>query len=160
MTINIDLSTESIDNAIARLKVRKMHLEEDAEQLVEILTNDGAEVAQSAYGDFPVQATPMEVDKQGECTFESAIVVSGDMPMIAEFGAGDATLSGGFENTPEEARSGSYSELHAKQYSRWGFWYFGGEPYTEVPARHGLLDAKRHIISTATETAMEVMTYD
>ena len=155
MTINIDLSTESIENAIARLKVRKMHLEEDTEQLVEILTNDGAEIAQSAYGDYPVAVKTSILETNGQ------IIVDGDMPLIAEFGAGDGVIPVKFENAPPEpVYSGSYSEQHARQYSRWGFWYFGGKVYSDIPARHGLLDAKRHIIETATETAMEVMAYD
>lgn len=154
MKIDISLDTASIENAIARLQVRKTHLEEDTEQLVDILTEEGAEIAQAAYGDWGVQATPAAEGTQG------TITVSGHYPAIAEFGAGDGVISGKFENEPEEIRSGSYSEEHAKQYSRWGFWYFGGQVYSDVPARHGLLDAKRHIIATSTETAKEVMAYD
>ena len=156
MKIDIELSTESIDNAIARLKVRKMHLEEDVEQLVEILTNDGAEVAQAAYGDFPVEAVPEVKGTHGEIT------VVGDMPLIAEFGAGQATMPVLFENEPNTpVYEGSYSQLEGTQeYYQYGSWHFGGEYYTEVPARHGLLDAKQYIIENSTETALEVMTYD
>ena len=130
------------------------NLEDDVEQLVEILTNEGAEVAQAAYGDWGVQATPVPDGTTGE------IIVSGDYPAIAEFGAGDETLSGGFENMPGEIRPGSYSEEHAKQYVRWGFWYFGGQVYTDVPAHHGLLDAKRYIIANAQDIAREVIQLD
>ena len=154
MNINLSLSTESIENAIARLKVRQMHLEEDTEQLVGILTEEGAEVAQASYREWGVEAVPLTDGTEG------TIMVVGDMPAIAEFGAGDETLTSGFENMPGNVYPGSYSEENAQQYSRWGFWYFGGKTYTEVPAHHGLLDAKRHIIETATETAKEVMAYD
>lgn len=154
MNINISLSTESIQNAVDRLRVRLQHLEEDAEQFVDILTNEGAEVAQSHYGEWGVQATPVVDGTEG------AIVVSGDMPLIAEFGAGDATLPVWFENIPAEVRKGSYSEEHARQYSRWGFWYFAGETYTESGGLHGLLNAKRHIMDEYIPTAMEVMKYD
>ena len=150
MTINVRLSTESIDAAIERLQRFQDDLEHGINQTVEILTNEGAEIAQAAYGDFPVSATPHPDGTTG------TIVVEGDVPLIAEFGAGDQTLSGGFENTPAEARPGSYSEEHARQYSRWGFWYFAGEPYTEVYPHHGLLDAKRHIIANSTDVAMGV----
>ena len=156
MNINISLSTESIENAIARLKVRQMHLEEDTEQLVDILTNEGAEVAQAASGDWGVHATPIPEGTTG------TIIVSGDMPLIAEFGAGQATMPVLFENEPEApVYEGSYSELEGTQeYYKYGSWHFGGKYYTEVPARHGLLDAKQYIMETATDTAMEVMTYD
>lgn len=147
-------SEQSVQNAIDRLHVRLHHLEEDTEQLVEILTNEGADVANGSYSDYPVSAVPKTSGTQGE------IIVSGHMPMIAEFGAGDQTLSDGFENTPAEARAGSYSEEHARQYSRWGFWYFGGEVYSEVYPHHGLRDAKRYIIKNSASVAREVMTYD
>ena len=51
MRIQISLSTESIQNAIRLLNERKQMLEDDLEQFVEILANEGAEVANAAYGD-------------------------------------------------------------------------------------------------------------
>ena len=150
MTINVRLSTESIDAAIERLQRFQDDLEHGINQTVEILTNEGAEIAQSAYGEWPVVATPVTEDAHGE------IIVAGDMPLIAEFGAGDATLPVGFENVPGEVYAGSYSEEHAQQYSTYGFWHFAGERYTEVPGRHGLLAAKEHIIANSTDVAMGV----
>ena len=90
------------------------------------------------------------------------ITVVGDMPLIAEFGAGQATMPVLFENEPNTpVYEGSYSQLEGTQeYYQYGSWHFGGEYYTEVPARHGLLDAKQYIIENSTETALEVMTYD
>lgn len=154
MKINVSLSTESIDSAIEELQAFAELLEEGTEQVVEILTNKGAEVAQAAYGDFPVEAVPLPEGTTG------TIIVAGDMPLIAEFGAGDATSPTGFENVPGEVYAGSYSEEHAKQYSTYGFWHFGGERYTEVPARHGLLDAKQYIIENSTNVAREVFASD
>ena len=158
MNIKISLDTQSIENAISRLTIRQMHLEEDTEQLVDILTNEGAEVAQSAYGDFGVAATPMSEGTQG------TIFVYGDMPLIAEFGAGDATVDPKalFEHAPfTDVFPGSYSlEEGTKEYWKWGSWHFGGELYKEVQPRLGLAQAKMHIMNTAVETAMEVMHYD
>ena len=124
---NIKLSVPSINMAIRRLKDYKDDFDANVLEIVDILTNDGAEVAQSTYGDYPVEAVPYVDGNQGEIT------VIGDMPAIAEFGAGDGVVRTDFENLPEEIRSGSYSEEHARQYSSWGFWYFGGEVFTEVP---------------------------
>lgn len=158
MTININLFSEgSVQNAISRLKVRLDHLEEDTEQLVDILTEEGAEIAQSAYGDWGVAAVPMTEGTTGN------IVVYGDNPLIAEFGAGDATLNPAslFENSPEtDVFPGSYSRENAQQYWKWGVWYFGGEVYREVEPRMGLAQAKAYIIENATDIAKEVMAYD
>ena len=156
MIINLELSTESIANAISKLNDRKMWLEIDTEHFVDILTNEGAEVAQAAYGDFPVQAVPFSEGEHGE------IIVAGDMPLIAEFGAGQATMPVLFENAPNTpVYEGSYSELEGTQeYYKYGSWHFGGEYYTEVPARHGLLDAKEYIIENSTEIAREVIAND
>lgn len=141
-------------NVIDRLNNQLLHLENGAEQLVEILANEGADVANGSYSEYPVTATAIASGTTGE------IKVEGKFPLIAEFGAGDQTLSDGFENTPAEARPGSYSEEHARQYSRWGFWYFGGQVYNEVYPHHGLRDAKRYIIKNSESIAREVMTYD
>lgn len=153
MTFEIALSTEAVDIVISRLKELRDNLQTDIDDLVDILAEEGADVARSAYGGWEAYVDV----SHGNEDISRVISVTGDMPAIAEFGAGDATLEGGFEETPEEVRRGSYSEEHARQYSRWGFWYFQGEPYTEVPARHGLLDAKRYIIEKSTETAREVI---
>lgn len=152
-TIRIKLSTESIQKAISKLEDYKLQLDEDIEQIVEILTNDGAEQAQMGYGEWAVHAVPESEGNVGR------IVVTGDMPAIAEFGAGDATAPIGFEDIPEDVRAGSYSEQHSRQYADKGVWFFGGEPYTEVPGRHSLFFAKQHIMEHSTEVAREVVSH-
>ena len=160
MTINISLSEESIRNAIDRLKVRKGHLEEDTEQFVEILTSEGAEVAQSAYGNWNVQSIPIPEGKEG------TILVAGDMPLIAEFGAGDATLEPTqfFENSPSTpVFPGSYSMfVGSREYYNYGSWRmpYTSKWFTEIPPRHGLFNAKLYIIEQYQNIAKEVMTYD
>ena len=63
--------------------------------------------------------------------------------MIAEFGAGQATMPVMFENDVPEVYEGSYSESPegSGEYARFGSWHFGGEYFTEVPARHGEEDS-------------------
>ena len=148
MKLSVSLSEESISSAIEQLRILEGEIKLCAKHTVEILANEGAEKAQSSYRDWSVVVIPDIVNDE-----LAEITVAGDYPAMAEFGAGDGTLTGGFENVPGEVRPGSYSEQHAQQYSRWGFWYFAGEPYTEVPAHHGLLDAKRYIIEHSTEVA-------
>lgn len=157
MNINVSLSVESIRTAIDRLKLRKGHLLEDTEQLVDILTNEGAEVAQSAYEEWSLAVIPY-TDKT-----EGSIIVAGDMPLIAEFGAGDATLEpkAFFENSPDTmVFPGSYSLEHALEYAILGEWRFAGKWMSEVQPKQGLYQAKMHIINTYADTAKEVMTYD
>ena len=153
MNINISLSTESIAQAIRKLERAKENLEIGLGEAIAILTNEGAEIAQAAYGDWGVQATPITEETHGE------IIVSGDMPLIAEFGAGQATMPVMFENAPETpVYEGSYSELEGSQeYYKYGSWHFAGKYYTEVPARHGLLDAKNYIADNGTQIAQEVI---
>ena len=153
MTINVSLSNESIAQAIRKLERVKENLEIGLGEAIAILTNEGAEIAQAAYGDWGVQATPITEETHGE------IIVSGDMPLIAEFGAGQATMPVMFENAPETpVYEGSYSELEGSQeYYKYGSWHFAGRYYTEVPARHGLLDAKNYIVENGTQIAQEVI---
>lgn len=154
MTIHLSLSTESINAAIRKLADVQETLDNGTEQLVEILTNEGAEIAQAAYGSMAVAS--------GEPNGKTGVITGdGDDVLIAEFGAGDGVIPVKFENSPmTPVYAGSYSEQHAKQYSRWGFWYFGGQVYSDIPARHGLLDAKRFIIENSTDIAREVIQFD
>lgn len=155
MTINISLSVESINSAIARLAEMQEELEHGVEELVEILTNEGAEIAQATYGDWGVAVVPTTDGGHGE------IDVVGDMPLIAEFGAGDATLGPGsfFENSPSTpVYPGSYSiEEGSKEYATYGSWHFGGQKYTEVTPHLGLYAAKQHIIENGLDVALEVL---
>ena len=154
MTIHVELSEASIDNAIRKLEQYRDDLNERLGQVIEILTNEGAEVAEACYGEYPVGVTTAYADNHG------TITVDGEMPLIAEFGAGDATLDPAamFENTPTtDVFPGSYSlEEGAKEYWDTGRWHFGGRVYNEVPPRMGLYTAKLYIIDHSTEIARGV----
>lgn len=155
--IHIELSSESIDMAIRRLHDVQDNLREGIGELINTLTTEGAEQAQAAYGDWPVQAVA-EVDEDDNIGY---ITVAGDMPLIAEFGAGDATLDPStlFENSPmTPVAPGSYSLLEGSQeYYKTGQWHFGGHLYNEVLPRQGLHMAKVFIIENSTEIAQEVI---
>ena len=81
------------------------------------------------------------------------------MPLIAEFGAGDATIDVMFENYPGvDVYPGSYSEqVGSGEYAATGKWHFGGKEYTEVQPRGGLYNAKVFIKDNAAEIAKEVI---
>lgn len=160
MTLNLSLSTESIDAAVRQLQSMGEDLEDDVEQFVEVMANEGAEVAQSAYGNWNVQAVAIPDGTQAE------IIVAGDMPLIAEFGAGDATLDPKtfFENSPETpVFPGSYSLFEgSREYYNFGSWRM---PYTnlwltQVAPRHGLFNAKLYLLERSTDIAREVIQLD
>lgn len=155
--IQIDLSSESIEMAIRRLKEVQENLREGVGELINTLANEGAEQANAAYGDWPVKAEA-EVDEEENIGY---INVDGDMPLIAEFGAGDATLDPStlFENSPvTPVAPGTYSLLEGSQeYYKTGQWHFGGQIYNEVFPRQGLHMAKVFITENSTEIAQEVI---
>lgn len=151
MKISISLSTESIESAISKLQDIKDNLEDGLEQLVTVLAEEGADTAQLHYGDWNVSVTPVPEGKS------ASIVVAGDYPLMAEFGAGDDVVAEGFEKIPTVVRPASYSEQHAQQYATYGYWYFGGKKYYGVPPHFGLYNAKQYIIENSTEIAKEVI---
>lgn len=150
ITIPVALSVESIQRVIEDLTDYKEDIQTTLGEVIQTLAAKGAIEAQKAYGNYPVTVEDHADGLDGDIT------VTGDMPMIAEFGAGDATLSGGFTNTPAEARPGSWSETHAQQYSRQGYWIFNGVKYTKVEPHRGLYEAMNYIKANSTAVAKEV----
>ena len=160
MNINMILSTESIHEAIVRLRQAEENLRWGVDQTVDTLVTDGAYMAQDAYGNMAAATAIMEDEGQGK------IVVSGDAAVIAEFGAGYATMEDHplAKNAPVDVRVGSYSEQNDGMFY-WsdlanpgeGYWFFGGQEYDRVEPRHGLLDAREYIMSHSTEIAKELI---
>lgn len=152
MKIQISLSEASIERAIRRLTKVQENLQQGLEDTVDVLAREGGQIAQAAYGDMAI-ANGYSADGFG------LIISTGENNLIAEFGAGQATMPVKFTNPPKTpVYEGSYSELvGSKEYFEQGSWHFGGQYYTEVPARHGMLDAKEYIIEHSTETAKEVI---
>ena len=154
MNISIRLSVQSIENAITRLSDIRDILDKDIGKVTEAIAAKGAEEANKAYGNWKVSAVAIPAG-------ESAMIhVSGDMPLIAEFGAGDATLdpSAFFENRPSTfVFPGSYSMEHEMEYTFLGEWRFNGRWMSEVPPRQGLYKAKTYIIEKGADIAKEVL---
>ena len=160
INIPITLSTESIHQAIVRLRQAEENLRWGASETVDTLISDGADVAQDAYGGMAVATPLMEGESEGK------IVVSGDAAVIAEFGAGYATMENHplAKNAPVDVRVGSYSEQNDGMFY-WsdlanpgeGYWFFGGQEYDRVEPRHGLLNAREYIQTHCTEIAKELI---
>ena len=162
MTININLSSEDIQSAIRKLNKAKDNLEIGLQQAIDVLAKDGAFEAQAAFGRMAT-ASPQTMG-----TNEAQIVVSGKAPIIAEFGAGYATMEYHpfAKNAPVPIKVGSYSEskfprgmFYSSDYidPGEGYWFFGGREYDRVEPRLGLLQASRLIEQTAVEKAKEVI---
>lgn len=151
-SITFKLSTESIDRAILRLIEMQYNIESGVEQLVEILTEEGADVASASYGGM----ADVEAIAFGN---EGVISASGEAVGFAEFGAGDDVIPVNFEGSPDfPVYPGSYSETEGSgEYAATGKWRFGGQTFHGVPARMGLLNAKEFIIQSAPYIAKEVV---
>lgn len=154
MKISIRLSHKSISRAISKLNTASQNLRWGVSDTVDILANNGAEIAQGAYGKM-ANATNYMRDET------TAIIAStGEANLIAEFGAGDATIPGtGFEHSPDTPTyAGSYSELVGSgQYAEYGWWRFGGRVYRKVEPRMGLLEARDYVKESSTKVAKGVI---
>ena len=86
-------------------------------------------------------------------------MAAGQAPVIAEFGAGDATIPVLFENyAGVDVYPGSYSEqVGSGEYAETGVWHFGGKVYRQVEPRGGMLMAREYIRDNSTEIAREVI---
>lgn len=162
MTITINLSEADIRRAITELRQAQEHIRWGVQDTVEALARDGAEIANQAYGGM-ANAIDYGVDET------SAVIASvGENNLIAEFGAGDATLEPKvfFERIPETpVYPGSYSLLEGTgeyylsrmEWGGTGIWHWNGIPYSAIEPRQGLYKAKQHIISEAANVAREVI---
>lgn len=166
MTINIKLSEKDIESAIRRLQGMRDNLDADVQQAVDILAKEGAMEAQLAYGHM-VTAEPKSISET-----ESQIVVEGgDKAIIAEFGAGYATMEYHpfAKNAPVPIEVASYAKAQYPYGLFYitndllpgeGYWFFGGQEYDRVQPRHGLLNAYDYLMQNATEIVSEVIKFD
>lgn len=154
MKVDIKLfSQASIRSAIQQLRQAQENLRWGVNETVEILVKDGEMIANDKYGGMAEAVGYMPDENIG------IIASVGEANLIAEFGAGDATIPGtGFENAPETPTyAGSYSEEHSRMYADYGWWKFGGEIFHEVQPRMGLYNAKNYIEKNGNDIAREVI---
>lgn len=156
MKIKINLSERSIEAAIRKLEDAQKNLEYSLGQTVDMLVKEGAEIAQAADISMAVVFGYMDSESTGK------IVAIGEAPIIAEFGAGDATLDPekyftNYPPVPVYPGSFSESEQGSGMYAEYGWWKFGGNVYRKVEPRQGLYRAKEFIQENAAEYAKEVI---
>ena len=87
-----------------------------------------------------------------------SICADGKSVVFMEFGAGSAVAVGNMfaGEMPFEVRPGSWSEQHAHQYEKLGYWIFGGNKYTEVAPKNGMENAHKAIMQDMHNVAMKV----
>ena len=163
MIFDLKLDPREISHLIGQLD--KLTISDPVE-LVSILCQDGAEVANLAYGRMAKAEGHIESNEDG--IVEGKIVATSsneDVLLIAEFGAGDATLyPGQFFETHEldaDVFPGAYSLFKGtRDYYNFGHWKFGGKWFTEVAPRHGMFNAKLFIKDSYADVARKVMQID
>ena len=86
------------------------------------------------------------------------IVAEGETILFIEFGAGDAAgrEAAKYDAVPSVVRPGSWSETHARQYSTYGFWFFGGHYMTETPPHPAFYDAYEAMVKALPQIVNEV----
>lgn len=148
MTIHMELSSESIENAIRQLEDVKLHLQQGLEETVEILCREGTMVANASYQE-------MATATYGRDGTHGVILALGDQAIVAEFGAGNDTIAPSFENQPDTpVYPGSWSERNMREYARYRSWHYQGEKYYGIPARRGLARAKEYIQANSARVAL------
>jgi len=163
-TIRMRLDVRSIENAIRALEAYRDGVEERTHQLVDRLTENGAEEARAAFGNMA------SVDSVSSGN-TGLIEASGPAVIIAEFGAGLSTMENHpmAENAPVPIERWSYSRAYggeAWQYAEAGsvapgeiepgWWYFGGKQMARVEPRHGIMDARDYIENNLVDEARSV----
>ena len=156
MTITVRLSEAGVRKAIQRLRQAQDNLRWGVQESVDELVKDGALIANDKYGGMAF-AVGYSIEEH------TGIVSSvGEANLIAEFGAGDATLPPAcmFENVPDTpVYPGSYSESEegTGEYAATGKWHFGGREYRKVDPRMGLYNARNYIEKNAVAVVKEVV---
>ena len=86
------------------------------------------------------------------------IIAEGESVLFIEFGTGDAAgiHASAYDAVPSVVRPGSWSETHSQQYSRWGFWFFGGHVLRETPPHPAFYDAYKAMVEALPQIVEEV----
>lgn len=166
MNIKLTLGAEEINRLIDDLEFFNEHI---GEELINVLCIEGADEANFAYGSM-ASATGGVVEASDGSVTGKIIATSGneDTLLIAEFGAGDATISPSMEFESSGLDSvvypGAYSRLKgSKEYYEHGSWQFppkSGIYHTEVEARHGMFNAKLYVMQNYERLAEELIRFD
>lgn len=135
----------SIQAVINELSSYRLVMETKFNRAISGLVNEAVQRAQTIFGESVTVGE--EQVPSGENAIVYTIYAEGRAVGFLEFGAGDlVAMDHPFKGeAPFRVYPGSYSDQNAQQYSRWGFWIFGGKTYSYVRPRRGLYEADKLI---------------
>ena len=86
------------------------------------------------------------------------VVCEGEDVLFIEFGTGDkaGALAANYDAVPPEVAPGTWSATHAKMYSTYGFWYFGGQRYEYTEPHPATYEAYKAMVEALPQIANEV----
>ena len=153
-TVTLQLSADSCQRAIDELEKYQRDIDRKMDEVCRRLAEVGALEAQAhldlSNGNILAQIDPPTPIENGY-----KLTMSGEDVYFIEFGTGDAANAHGY--TPlVSVYPGSFSENNAQMYSTYGFWYYGGEQYTETPAYMPMYYAGKKIREELPRIAKEV----
>lgn len=160
--IRVSLDQKSIEKAIKQLRYMAEDLEERTNKAVELLTIHGKAAAHAEYGNR------LDVDWEAKDGV-GKIIATGDKAIIAEFGAGFATMEYHpmADNAPVDIKVGSYSREHGGLFAALldagapdPYWMFGGKEYRQVQPKPGMLAARNYIMYWYEDIVREVLEND
>ena len=155
--INVKLSKQGIDNAIARLEKYRDSIEPKAKEVCKRLAESGIPIVDTAYAQAKVDSdSPWGWTTKAFTTEHGAkLQVWGQAVAFWEFGAGVTAgqdyppeYTGGVDTSPG---SWSQSEFGMGQFdiATHPYWHWHGKRYTGLYPSYGMYNASKHIEKTA-----------
>lgn len=134
--ISIELSTESCKRAIKELEKYQREIKPKLDEVCRRLAEIGCKAANEQYalanresaetGNGGVMAVVLPLDNGNGYK----IYAEGTDVYFIEFGTGNSAgmfYGDGLPETKVPVYPGSYSEQHAGQYAKWGYWFYQGK---------------------------------
>lgn len=131
-TITLQLSADSCQEAIERLKQYQQEIEPKLKEVCRRIAEAGAKEARAhlVLDNGNTDATVSGPIPTGN---GYKVVMSGSDVYFVEFGTGD-DVNAYTPNVTVLVAPGSWSEEHAKKYMTYGFWYYNGVKLEGTPA--------------------------
>lgn len=157
-TIKISLSKGSIEKALKELERYKKELPRKARLLAQRIAELGGNVARNGF------SMPLDYIGENDITVEVVeqdtlfvILAKGKAVCFVEFGAGVTAGSGYDIPVDLDISPGSWSKNHAQEFSRYGFWTYGGQKITQSTPAKAMYNASKEIRTQLLKVAKEVL---
>lgn len=146
----MQIEVKGIDRILKQLE-RFDNMETKLNDIAQRLVDVGEPIIRAVHGNH--NAVWSEPTAEGY-----RIVAEGESVLFIEFGTGDAAgiHASAYDAVPSVVRPGSWSETHKQEYSRWGFWFFGGKMFRETPPHPAFYDAYKAMVEALPQIVEEV----